>query len=159
MVERDLYLQRSCANCKCYCLRVSPKSGLITPSINNSGLTNSHLWLLVAIIGVYTCLITTKPVFGVSDKVRFKPVSSATETRNKTGISLVANLGMVLSKTQITRALIRLRGWFSHVWAHTVNHLIYPASKLSDFKRLSYWSCLILAVSLYNALISYFLFS
>ena len=45
-------------------------------------------------------LDATKPVVGVSDKVRLKPVSSATETLDR--------------KLQITKALIRLRrcaGW------------------------------------------------
>ena len=55
-------------------------------------------------------LVAKKPVFGVSDKARLKPVSSATETSYKTEISLVASLNMVLSKTQITKVLIRLRG-------------------------------------------------
>ena len=44
-------------------------------------------------------LVATKPVFGVSNKVRFKPVSSATETSYKNEISLVASLGMVLLKS------------------------------------------------------------
>ena len=76
MVERDLYLQRPGANCKCHCLKVNPKSGLITTSSKSDlsmdrGLANSHLWLLVAIIGVYMGLVVTKPVFRVSDKVSF----------------------------------------------------------------------------------------
>ena len=36
----------------------------------------------------------TKPVFRVSDKERFKPVSSATEVSPKNEISLVASLDM-----------------------------------------------------------------
>ena len=52
----------------------------------------------------------TKPVFGVSDKVRFIPVSSATGTSYKIEISLAASFDMVLSKKRITKALIRLRG-------------------------------------------------
>ena len=56
----------------------------------------------------YMGLVMTKPVFGVSDKVRFKPACSATEISQKNDISLVASLDMVLSKTQITKALIRL---------------------------------------------------
>ena len=52
----------------------------------------------------------TKPVFGVSDKVRFKLACSATETRWKIELSLVARLDMILSNKQITKALIRLRG-------------------------------------------------
>ena len=43
-------------------------------------------------------LDATKPVFGVSDKVRLKPVSSATETSWKIEISPVASLDMILSK-------------------------------------------------------------
>ena len=51
-----------------------------------------------------------KPVFGVYDKVRFKPVSSSTETIKKIEISPVASLNMIFSKKRITEALIRLRG-------------------------------------------------
>ena len=54
--------------------------------------------------------VATKPVFGVSDKASFKPVSSATETSYKIEISLVGSLHTVLSKKRITKALIRLRG-------------------------------------------------
>ena len=40
----------------------------------------------------------TKPVFGVSDKASFKPVSSATETSKKIEISPLASLYMILSE-------------------------------------------------------------
>ena len=52
----------------------------------------------------------TNPVLGVSDKVRFKLACSATETRWKIELSLVARLDMTLSNKQITKALIRLCG-------------------------------------------------
>ena len=55
----------------------------------------------------------TKPVFSISNKARFKPVSSATETETSRNIenSPVASLHiMILSKKRITKALIRLRG-------------------------------------------------
>ena len=55
-------------------------------------------------------LVAGKPVFGVSDKASFKPVSSATVTSQKIEISLVASLDMILSNKRITKALIRLRG-------------------------------------------------
>ena len=55
-------------------------------------------------------LDVTKPVFGVSDIVRLKQVSSATETRWKIEISLEASLDMILSNQRITKALIRLCG-------------------------------------------------
>ena len=45
----------------------------------------------------------------VFDKVRLKPVFSATETSLKIEISSVASLHMILPKKQITKALIRLR--------------------------------------------------
>ena len=44
-----------------------------------------------------------KPVFKVSDKVRFKPACSATEK-----ILLIEGLDMILSNKGITKALIRL---------------------------------------------------
>ena len=60
-------------------------------------------------------LEVTKPVFGVSNKVRHKPVSSATETSYKIEILLVASLDMILSNKRKTKALIRLCGCI--VWS------------------------------------------
>ena len=59
-----------------------------------------------------------KPVFGVSDKARFKSVSSATETSSKIEMSLLPSVDIILSKKRITKALTRLRGcagWSAHV--------------------------------------------
>ena len=50
-------------------------------------------------------LEATEHVFGVSDKARFKPVSSATETSKKIEIYLVASLDMILSKNEKQRCL------------------------------------------------------
>ena len=47
-----------------------------------------------------------KPVFGVSEKARLKPVSSATETSWKIEISREASLDMILFQKRITKALI-----------------------------------------------------
>ena len=55
-------------------------------------------------------LDATKPVFGVFDKAKIKPVTPATETSEKIEFSLVASLGIELSKKRITKALISLRG-------------------------------------------------
>ena len=55
-------------------------------------------------------LVMTKPVFGVSHKASFKPVSSATETSLKIKISLVAGLDKILLDKRITKALISLCG-------------------------------------------------
>ena len=52
----------------------------------------------------------TKPVFEVSDTVRFKPACSAIETSKKIEILLVANLDMILVNKPITKVLIRLHG-------------------------------------------------
>ena len=38
----------------------------------------------------------------------------------------------------------------------TVNHIIFVSSKFVDFKRMTYWSSLILAVSQFNALLNVF---
>ena len=54
-------------------------------------------------------LKATKPVFRVSNKVRLKPVSSATEISEENEILPVARLDMILSKKEITKVLIRLR--------------------------------------------------
>ena len=61
-------------------------------------------------------LVARKSVFGISEKVRFKPACSATESSYKYEISLVASLDMILSNKRITKALIRLRrcaGWYA----------------------------------------------
>ena len=55
-------------------------------------------------------LDATKPVFGVSDKARLKPVPSAIEISWTIEISLVASLNMILSEKRTTKALISLRG-------------------------------------------------
>ena len=55
-------------------------------------------------------LVARKPVFEVSDKASFEPVSSATGTSQKIEISLVASLHTIPSTKRITKALIRLRG-------------------------------------------------
>ena len=59
-------------------------------------------------------LINPYAVFGVSDKVRFKPAGIATGTSYKIEIFLVASFFMVLSNKRITKVLIRLcrrAGW------------------------------------------------
>ena len=56
----------------------------------------------------------TNAVYRVSDKTRLKPVSSATETRQKIESSPIARLGNDIFQTEkirITMALIRLRGY------------------------------------------------
>ena len=49
--------------------------------------------------------VAIKPVFGVSEKASFKPVSSATGTSLKIEISSIASLHMIHSTTRITKAL------------------------------------------------------
>ena len=80
------------------------------------GADQSNLFSVALLQAKVVGLVATKPVFGVSDKVRFKPVSSAIETSLQIEISLVASLDMihVLSKKRITKALIsmhRCAGW------------------------------------------------
>ena len=84
-----------------------------------------------------------KPVFGVPNKARLKPVSSASETSKKIEISLVASLDtctcMILFKKRITKALIRLRttedkvfsrlGPFNRVGSHMVSVRIHCMEK------------------------------
>ena len=55
-------------------------------------------------------LTATKSVFGVPDKVRFKLPAQLQRLARKMIFFSVASLAMVLSKTQIAKALIRLRG-------------------------------------------------
>ena len=70
----------------------------------------THKWVLEKMLPSHMGLVVRKPVFRVSDKASFKPVSSATETSWKIEISPVASLHMILSIMRITKALIRLRG-------------------------------------------------
>ena len=72
----------------------------------------------------------TKPVYRVSDKSRLKLVSSATETSYKIKISLVASLDMIVSKKQITKALICLRGCAG--WSAP---LLFANPRRQDFLR------------------------
>ena len=55
-------------------------------------------------------LVTRKPVLGVCDQVRLKPVCSGTQTRSSLEILNLASIGIVLSKQQTTKVLIRLCG-------------------------------------------------
>ena len=55
-------------------------------------------------------LDVTKPVFGIVDKVRLKPVFAATETSKKIEFSLEVSNDIILSNQRITKVLIRLRG-------------------------------------------------
>ena len=54
---------------------------------------------------------TRKSVFGIFNRARFKPVSSASETTKKIEIPCVASLHIKPSKKRITKALISLCGW------------------------------------------------
>ena len=54
-------------------------------------------------------LNATKPVFGVSDKLRLKTVSSAMETSQNIEIWLETSLDMTLSSKPITKVLNSLR--------------------------------------------------
>ena len=85
----------------------------------------------IAIVGFslnYMDLNTAKPVFGVSDKVTFKPGCSATENGYEIEISLVASLVMILSNNQITKVLIRLRrraGWSAHLFLANLRRQVF----------------------------------
>ena len=73
-------------------------------------------------------LAMRKPVFGISDKARLKPVSSATETSQKVEISLEANLDMILSYKPITKALNRLSvcaGWSAPLLFATLRRQVF----------------------------------
>ena len=53
-------------------------------------------------------LITRKPVFGVCDQVRLKPACSAIEARYRLEITDIETRGILLSRQQTTKMLIRL---------------------------------------------------
>ena len=74
--------------------------------------------------------VARKPVFGVSDKARGKPVSSATETSKKIENLLDASLDTILSSKQIIKVLIRLHGCTG--WSAPVL-FIYPGDRFSPF--------------------------
>ena len=54
--------------------------------------------------------ILRNPVFWVSNHVRLKPAYSAAETSQSPEILHLASIGIILSKQQTTKALIRQRG-------------------------------------------------
>ena len=91
-------------------------------------------------------LNVTKPVFGVSDKMRLKPVSSATETNKKIEFSVVANLDMImiLSKTQITKGLIslcRCAGWSGRSALLLFTNLKHRFSCIEAHTTMNYGKC------------------
>ena len=55
-------------------------------------------------------LVTRKPLFGVFEQVRLELASSATETSQRLGILDIETKGIILSRQQTIKALIRLRG-------------------------------------------------
>ena len=75
-------------------------------------LSNAFKTIIIKFVclSAYYSLHSLPPVFGISDKARFKSFTSATETSYKIEISPLASLHMSLSKKRITKALIRLRG-------------------------------------------------
>ena len=83
-------------------------------------------------------LAAKKTVFGVSDKVSFKPVSPASDTNQIIEISLVASLDMILLDKRITQALISLRGCAG--WSAPVlfaNHRKRVFLRRGPYNRLS----------------------
>ena len=61
----------------------------------------------------YLGLDATKSVIRFSDKAILKPASTAKESSWKIEISLVARLGVIISKKRITKVLISLHGYAS----------------------------------------------
>ena len=61
-------------------------------------------------IGKISHKFSRKPVFGVCDQGRLKPACTATEARRRLEISDIETRGIILSKQQTTKVLIRLRG-------------------------------------------------
>ena len=60
-------------------------------------------------VSLYLSHNTRKPVFGICDKVRLKPVCSADETSKGLEIFAIASRSILLSRQRTTKALIRLR--------------------------------------------------
>ena len=58
---------------------------------------------------LHMSLVTWKPVVGVCDQGRFKPVCAATEASKRLEILDIENRGIIILRQQITKALIRLR--------------------------------------------------
>ena len=63
--------------------------------------------------------LTRKPVFGVCAQLRLEPACSADKTSWGPEILAIANRGIIVSRQQTTKALIRLRrlicGSFVHI--------------------------------------------
>ena len=77
-------------------------------------------------------LDATNSVFGVSDKVRLKPVSSATKINYKNEASLVASLYMILFKRRIKKGAyqpVHPRKLIGIVLVHTPEKQFFLASR------------------------------
>ena len=104
-----------------------------------------EFYLFGLLLCVLTCtnsylgLVARKPVFGVSDKASFKPVSSAIETSKKIDISLEASLDTKLGNKRKTKALIRLRvcaGWSAPLLFANPRRQVFSRRGPSYFNRI-----------------------
>ena len=89
---------------------------------------------------LYMSLVTRKPVFGVSDQVRFKPVCTAIETSWRLEILNVETTGIILSKQRITKAH-RYAGWSApFLFAYGKSRFSYDVAHMGRVKRIWYLS-------------------
>ena len=83
---------------------------------------------------MYLSHVTRKPVFGVCDQVRLKQACSVTETSSRLEILDIESRGIILSKQQTTKVLIRLRdcaGWSAPLlFAYGINRFSHDAAHL-----------------------------
>ena len=85
--------------------------------------------------------VVRKPVFGISDKARLKPVSSTTEASKKIENLLDASLDTILSSKQIIKVLIRLHGctgWSAPVYSYTLETGFLPFFGVSAYQHHYY---------------------
>ena len=71
-------------------------------------------------MALYVGLDATKPVLGVSDQGRLKPVFSATETSNNNANLLVASLNIILNNKRIKMRLSVCADRFSRFETHFI---------------------------------------
>ena len=96
--------------CRALIIKNVPAIPGIYPGWSESSLGAQVILLVLSCGGQYTSHVTRKPVFRVCDQLRLKPACSATEISLGLEISTIASRGIILSRQQTTKALIKLCG-------------------------------------------------
>ena len=108
---------------------------------------------------VYVSLVTRKPVFGVFEHVRLKPVCSVKEASYNHEITNIETRGIKLSRQRTTKALTSLRRlicifvvriWHKHVfsWHGSRESDWDTANSMADSSHLGFWNFILVFTTL-----------